>query len=137
MENPVYEPNFRNFRIGFSRGFSRGFSLVELIVILAVLTILIGVAIPSLSAYNRSSFEIERRNQEELVNMAIRQYYAYEGHYPDPTTSTPIGDFLNYEQKVKLQELLSSVTSVKIDIVKYDFAYDKGTGQCTIISAKS
>lgn len=129
MESSVSEPDIRSL--------SRGFSLVELIVIMAVLTILIGVAIPNLSAYSRSSLEIERLNQEELVNLAIRQYYVYEGHYPDPTTSDPIGDVLDYEQKVRLQELLRSVTSVRIDIARYDFAYDKDTGKCIVMPVKT
>lgn len=112
----------------------RGFSLMELVIVMAVLTILIGILIPSMSAYYRNGQEIERKNHEELVNKAIRQYYAYEGHYPDPdpSKSEPLSGVLSDTHEEILRDLLRTTTTVRIDTEKYSFTYNQSTGQCTV-----
>ena len=50
MRKPAF--NIRN------RG---GFSLMEVMVVLAVLTILLGISLPSLLAYNKNAREIDRK----------------------------------------------------------------------------
>ncbi len=114
---------------------SKGFSLMEIVLVMAVLTILMGIMVPGMSAYYRNGQEIERRNHEGLVRKAIRQYYAYEGHYPDPAPeeAAPVSGALSDEQEEKLRALLRSVTTVKIDTEKYDFIYNQTTGECTLI----
>ena len=109
-----------------------GFTLLEMVLILAVLAILIGLAAPNLSAYYRSGKEIERQKQEELVQKALNQYYAYNGHYPDldPISDEPEDGVspLTDEKKEYLHDRLHSVTAVRIDTESYDFFYDQAGG---------
>ena len=112
----------------------KGFTLIEIVLVMAVLTILTGLLAPSLSAYYRNGREIERRNHEELVNKALRQYYAYEGHYPDPDPheADPVEGVLTDAQEQRLRDLLRLVTTVRIDTEKYVFTYSQSTGKCTL-----
>ena len=109
-----------------------GFTLMELVLVLAVLAILIGLAAPSLSAYYRSGKELERQKQEELIQKALNQYFAYEGHFPDldPLDDEPeSGVFaLTDEKKEMLADRLRSITAVRIDSDPYDFYYDQTKG---------
>ncbi|NLO47218.1 MAG: type II secretion system protein [Clostridiales bacterium] len=111
-----------------------GFTMLELVAVLAVLTILLGIALPSLAAYVKNGREHERQSHEELVEKAIRQYYAFEGHYPDldPDSPDPENGELSPEKAEKLKELLRSVTAVRINTDKYIFYYFENTGQCTL-----
>lgn len=111
-----------------------GFTLIEVVVVMAVLTILVGVAVPSLSAYHRNGLETQRAGQEELVGRALRQYYAYEGEYPDLEGLSPSDGSrtLSGEQMEQLQGLLKSVTSVNINIDDYTYTYHEGTGACAL-----
>jgi prepilin-type N-terminal cleavage/methylation domain-containing protein len=118
----------------FIKSDHRGFTMLELVVVLAVLTILIGIALPSLAAYVRNGQEHERQNHQELVEKAIRQYYAFEGHYPDldPADPYPENGQLPQEKAEKLKELLRTVTAVRINTDKYIYYYFEETGQCTL-----
>ena len=114
-----------------------GFTLLELVLILAVLAILIGLAAPSLSAYYRSGKEMERQKQEELIQKALNQYYAYEGHFPDldPLSDEPeSGDVaLPDEKKELLTERLLGITAVRIDSDPYNFYYDQTKGTIRLV----
>lgn len=109
-----------------------GFTLMELVLVLAVLAILIGLAAPSLSAYYRSGKEMERQKQEELIQKALNQYFAYEGHFPDldPLDDEPEkGDVaLSDAKKEALAERLRRITAARIDSDPYDFYYDQTKG---------
>ena len=113
---------------------NRGFTMLELVVVVAVLTILLGIALPSLAAYVRNGREHERQSHEELVEKAIRQYYAFEGHYPDldPDSPDPENGELSPEKAEKLKELLRSVTAVRINTDRYIIYYFENMGQCTL-----
>ena len=75
---------------------------------------------------------IERQKQEELVQKALNQYYAYNGHYPDldPISDEPEDGAspLTDEKKEYLHDRLHSVTAVRIDTEPYDFFYDQAGG---------
>ena len=111
----------------------KGFTLMEIVLVMAVLTILT-VACPKPVRLLRNGREIERRNHEELVNKALRQYYAYEGHYPDPDPheADPVEGVLTDAQEQRLRDLLRLVTTVRIDTEKYVFTYSQSTGKCTL-----
>lgn len=106
---------------------------MELVIVLAVITILVGIALPSLAAYSRHAKELEMADHQELVQKAVNQYYAYEGHYPvldgvDP--DHPVS--LNYGQADDLRGKLKSVVSASIDIKTYTYEYNEKTGSVTL-----
>ena len=113
---------------------TRGFTLMEVVVVMAILTILVGVAVPSLSAYYRHSQETERAGQEELAGKALRQYYAFEGGFPDLADLAPADGEkqLTDAQAGELQRTLRTVTSVRINIADYTYIYNEETGACRL-----
>ena len=110
----------------------KGMTMLELVVVLAILTLLFGMALPNLRAYYRSGKEMERQKQEELIQKALNQYFAYEGHFPDldPLDDEPEkGDAaLSDAKKEALAERLRRITAARIDSDPYDFYYDQTKG---------
>lgn len=109
---------------------THGFTLIEVVAVMAVLTILVGIAVPSLSAYHRHGQETERAGQEELVDKALRQYYAFEGEFPSLGGSGDVT--LTDIQAQELQRALRTVTSARINIESYTYTYNEETGACRL-----
>ena len=77
----------------------RGFTLIEMIVVIAIIGILIGIALPVYSTYVKSSYENDATRMEKVVNRAIMQYYALEGNYPRTDLTSVIGSDQNIFRK--------------------------------------
>lgn len=111
-----------------------GFTLMELVIVIAIMTILLGLSLPRLSAYAQNAREIERADHETLVQKAIRQYYAYEGSYPDLKDLSPDDGSrtLTEAQETELHDKLRSVTTTRINVTDYQYEYNEQTGVCTL-----
>ncbi len=59
-----------------------GFTLVELLVAMAIISVLIGLAIGAITLANRSSRDSQRRAAIFEVSAAINEYYGRVGAYP-------------------------------------------------------
>jgi prepilin-type N-terminal cleavage/methylation domain-containing protein len=79
-----------------------GFTLIELIVVLAIMSLLLSIFVPSLMGYRRDSLERERQANADAISKAIRQCYALEGRYPPVAGETGL-DYLrdNYGVIIK------------------------------------
>lgn len=66
----------------------KGFTLIELIMVVAVLTVIISFAVPKITGYIDMNEEKYRKNQEYIVNKALTQYYALTGKYYKSTCAT-------------------------------------------------
>lgn len=111
-----------------------GYTLMELVIVMAVITILVGIALPSLYAYSQHAKQIEMSDHQELVRKAISQYYAYEGHYPDVTGLDPDdgSQLLSQTQADQLRDLLRSVTTARMNTDDYSYMYNEATGNVTL-----
>ncbi|MCB1096747.1 MAG: type II secretion system protein [Verrucomicrobiae bacterium] len=89
--------------LGQSRRQSKGFSLVEVLVVIAIISILATLVISSFSNAAQDSREIMARQQQAVVQSAVSNWVASEvGTFydPDPSDTTPgrfqsIGDVLS------------------------------------------
>lgn len=117
-------------RWAWKKKFTGGYTLMELVIVMAVITILLGIALPSLSAYSQHAKKIEMSDHLELVQKAISQYYAYEGNYPNLTELDSDAGFvwLSQTQADELRDKLMSVTSARLNTTDYDCRYDEATG---------
>ena len=125
----MHQPAQRKIQTG-------GFTLMELVIVMAVITILVGMALPSLSGYARQAEQMEREDHQELIQKALRQYYAYEGDYPDvddldaDAGAAP----LTQDQADQLRDLLDSVTTARLNTADYTCRYDEGKGSIVLAS---
>ena len=60
----------------------RNFSLIELMVVIAIIAVLAGIAFPVLSSVNRKGKETKARSEINALVMAIKQYEADYGTLP-------------------------------------------------------
>lgn len=61
---------------------NNGFTLVELLITLTIIGLLIGVALPTFTAFNASSRDSKRQSELKTIQSALVQYRADQGFYP-------------------------------------------------------
>ncbi len=64
-----------------------GFTIIELIVVIVVLGILAAIVTVSYSSAQATARDSRRTNDIGVLTKALEQYYADNGHYPDPASS--------------------------------------------------
>jgi prepilin-type N-terminal cleavage/methylation domain-containing protein len=67
---------------------SRGFTLVELLIVLAIISILLSVLIPAAWSALRTSRQSAATQSSHGIAQLMTQYALDQGQYPDATTST-------------------------------------------------
>jgi prepilin-type N-terminal cleavage/methylation domain-containing protein len=83
----------------------KGFTLVEVLTVIAIITILIGLLIPSLNIVRRMGYEAKQRVQLSTISMALVTFKGDYGDYP-PSNWTPAPFTGNYCGAQKLAEAL-------------------------------
>jgi prepilin-type N-terminal cleavage/methylation domain-containing protein len=64
-----------------------GFTLVELLVAMAIIAVLIGLAVGAISLVQRVSRDTQRRNAVAEINAQLNAYYGTNSRYPDSATA--------------------------------------------------
>ena len=64
-----------------------GFTLIEIIIVIAIIGLVLGVAIPSVSIYRRRTKEAKARADIESLGIAIKMYQLDNETYPDDLVS--------------------------------------------------
>jgi len=121
----------------------KGFTLIELVVILAIMSIVAGIAYPSLKAYKENAEKLEMEKHEEIINKAIVQYYAFTGRYPEAATdskgikSNILHSDTDYVSRInQLRDELMRETNVVMNTDKYQFdCYVDADGLITSVKA--
>ena len=62
-----------------------GFTLIEIMVVIAIIGMILGIAIPSVSLYRRRTKEAKARTDIESLGIAIKMYQVDKGIYPSAT----------------------------------------------------
>lgn len=131
------KPDFNNIT-------SRGFTMIEVVLVMAVITILVGIALPSLTAYARNAKNLEREKRAETVHQALKQYYAFEGAFPDlpdwEEENYTGGDLLGSAQLTGEDGLiakLKTVSSINFNIEPGLYTYNEKTGEFSYVEPHS
>jgi prepilin-type N-terminal cleavage/methylation domain-containing protein len=60
----------------------KGFTLVELLIVMAVIAILIGIAIPSFRGMQQEAWRTQAQGDVRVLKIAVESYYKNQGAYP-------------------------------------------------------
>jgi len=69
-----------------TKNFRSGFTLVEILVVLAIIGIITGIATISVSTIRQKSRDIKRLKEIDSVRAALQMYFYNEGQYPNSIT---------------------------------------------------
>lgn len=58
---------------------SKGFTLIEIIIVIALISILVSITVPSLSGYKNNQISSDLNNELRYTNALLRQYYVVSG----------------------------------------------------------
>ena len=70
----------------------KGFTILEILVVLAVLAILIGIAVPRIKGMQEQANITKAKSELKTIQTAIESYYINKGSYPD--TSDTIAAYI-------------------------------------------
>ena len=73
------------------------FTLIELLIVIAIISILAALIIPVTGAVNRNKMRAKARTELTLVQMAIENYKTKMGHYPPDNPGLPSTNQLYFE----------------------------------------
>ena len=87
----------------------RGFTLIEIMVVVAIIGIVMGVAIPSVSMYRRRTKEAKARTDIESLGIAIKMYQVDKGNYPSDASLSGLVTALETDEymEFKADEIVS------------------------------
>lgn len=105
----------------------KGMTLMELILVVAVITVLASLTAPDLMRQLENGREHERSRYEEVVNGVLAQYIALTGELPGLDAGQ-----LSAAAEQALQERLYMVTGVSIDIDAYAYSYNAATASLSL-----
>jgi len=84
-----------------------GFTLVELLTVLAIITMLVGLLVPSMSMVRRLAKETKQKAQLTSIGLALTAFRDEHGDYPPSRNAGPIGNQVwDYCGAQKLAEAL-------------------------------
>ena len=73
------------------------FTLIELLIVIAIISILAALIIPVTGAVNRNKMRAKARTELTMVQMAIENYKTKMGHYPPDNPGRPSTNQLYFE----------------------------------------
>ncbi len=76
-----------------------GFTLVEIMVVIGIIALLLGVAIPSVNTYRRRAKEGKAKAQIEALGIAIKMYQVDTGSYPTDLVSDLDGTYMEFKDE--------------------------------------
>ena len=86
-------------------GLAAGFTLVELLIVIAVISILIGIAIPRFKGMQQEGWYAQANSELKTVQTAIESYYLHQKSYP-ATTATICASVLNSASPAIITDVL-------------------------------
>ena len=115
---------------------SAGFTLVELIVVIAVLGILAGIAIPRLTGVRDKADKASVKSDLRNVQSAMEMYFAEEGKYPTASDFSTLISENNLGQYISnmgnLTDYTTTESTVNVTEGGYTVSVDKSDFKVTI-----
>lgn len=104
---------------------SQGFTLMELMITVAILAILAGIAIPMYSGYVQSGYQTECKNEVSAIKLAEEEYYLkYNQYFPPAPGNVSMLTSDTYPNQI---EIASGATATDPTGGTYNSSYDSTT----------
>ena len=71
----------------------KGFTIIELVIVISVLIILIGIAIPRMKGMQQSGQVVKVKGELQTLQAAMESYYSNNGNVYAPTSTTPTATY--------------------------------------------
>jgi len=68
----------------------RGFTIIELLIVMAVIAILVGIAVPSFRAIQNEAWKSRATGDVKVIKIALETYYMKHSSFP---ASSPVGNY--------------------------------------------
>ena len=93
---------------------SKGFTLIELMIVVSIISILAGIAIPAYNGYISSSQLVEAHTLAQQIKPQINEFYKVKGRFPanNKEAGVPEAHFLigNYVKQIQVENGAIHVT---------------------------
>ena len=99
----------------------KGFTILEILVVLAVLAILIGIAVPRIKGMQEQANITKAKSELKTIQTAIESYYINKGSYP--VSSMAITTDISKEKSIP--QILSGVLVDPFSDKSADYAYQR------------
>lgn len=106
-----------------------GFTLLELMITVAILGVLAGIAIPAYNGYVKTSHKTECNNEIAAIKLAETEYYLDNHSY---FTGSNVSQLQNYSSGVYVPSSAAISTKSECD---YKVTYNSTTSQYTITAS--
>lgn len=121
----------------------KGFTIIEMVIVMAILTIVSAIAYPRIAGYMEENREKHRANHEYMVNKALMQYYALRGSYYKAQYLT--NEIMSDDDARAMIDELKRITGAQIEDPVGTYKYKKAEGyddpddlsNCTIRAVKA
>ena len=77
----------------------KGFTLVEIMVVIGIIGLVLGIAIPSVTSSRRRAREAKARAQIESLGVAIKMYQVDNGSYPTNLVTDLQDDYMEFKDE--------------------------------------
>lgn len=84
----------------------RGFTIIELLIVMAVIAILIGIALPRFKGMRDEGNYTKAMSELRSLQAAVESYRIHEGEYP-PSTTTLCESYLNNASPAIIDQILT------------------------------
>ncbi len=71
---------------------SRGFTLAELLTAMAIIAILIGLLVPTITVIQKTAQKVKQKSQFHGIEIALESFRTDFGDYPDSSYNTTVGE---------------------------------------------
>lgn len=101
--------------------FSRGFTIIELLIVIVVISILIGIAIPRFRGMREEGNIAKSKGELRTLQAAVESYYIHNDAYPATSSAA-----LETALAAAVPNIINNVPTDPFDTTSSDYVYVRG-----------